>query len=151
MTHSCPTSTYIGTFLFSLWTQLLRFWLLSLGWLTLQQIFFLLSFRCFWSGSKLQCKNMCCVPSSLSITQITYELLKHGKPGHLNALLPVMHTWEAPIALAVIRLTRPMGPAPHTNTNEPKVTPARRQAWTPTLKGSRMAPSSKVTWSGSLK
>lgn len=74
---------------------------------------------------------------------------------------------SAPMALAASILTRPMGPlksneghvkdvslsmlpAPVMNTFDPIVTPARRQAWTPTLNGSQNAPSSYVTWSGNL-
>jgi hypothetical protein len=63
---------------------------------------------------------------------------------------PVMMTSEAPQAFAVSRQTSPIGPAPHTSTLLPSFTPARWHAWTPTLSGSRRAPSSNVTWSGSL-
>lgn len=63
---------------------------------------------------------------------------------------PVITTVFAPKALATISETMPMGPAPLIRTLEPKVTDAFLQAWTPTDKGSKRAPSSKVTLSGNL-
>lgn len=85
-----------------------------------------------------------------------------------------MQIFAAPIALAVSKLTKPIGPerkktgftgpgwgalenpytllpAPHIRTLSPNVIFARRQACTATLKGSKSAPSSNDTWSGSLK
>ena len=44
-----------------------------------------------------------------------------------------------------------MGPAPMMSTAVSGPTPARRHACTPTLRGSHMAPSSRLTPSGSLK
>eukprot|EP00499_Haloplacidia_sp_CaronLabIsolate_P009770 CAMPEP_0196783530 /NCGR_PEP_ID=MMETSP1104-20130614/14045_1 /TAXON_ID=33652 /ORGANISM="Cafeteria sp., Strain Caron Lab Isolate" /LENGTH=43 /DNA_ID= /DNA_START= /DNA_END= /DNA_ORIENTATION= len=43
-----------------------------------------------------------------------------------------------------------MGPAPNTSTLCPAVTPALLHACTPTDSGSHMAPSSRLTESGSL-
>ena len=60
-------------------------------------------------------------------------------------------TSEAPMAWAVKRLTRPIGPAPQIKTVLPKATPARWHACTPTAKGSIRAPSSRLTLSGNLK
>lgn len=60
-------------------------------------------------------------------------------------------TLLAPKALATIRVTIPIGPAPLIKTFDPRVTAAFLQAWTPTDKGSNRAPSSRVTLSGSLK
>jgi len=57
----------------------------------------------------------------------------------------------APMAFAVSKLTRPIGPAPQTSTFWPIVTPARRHAWTPTDSGSSRAPSSNDTLLGSLR
>lgn len=59
--------------------------------------------------------------------------------------------FEADIALAVSRVTRPMGPAPRINTTDPSVTPAFLQACTPTDNGSSRAPSSRETLSGNLQ
>ena len=64
---------------------------------------------------------------------------------------PVITIFLAPIALATSKVTRPMGPAPKTKTFDPIPTFARLQAWTPTDKGSKSAPSSRLTWSGNLK
>lgn len=61
-----------------------------------------------------------------------------------------MSTFEAPKALAASSDTKPIGPAPKTNTREPTVTPALLQACTPTESGSKIAPSSKETLSGNL-
>lgn len=77
-------------------------------------------------------------------------ILQNVKDSHANGL-PVTTTLEAPNALAVSKVTNPIGPAPNTNTIEPIPTPPRLQAWTPTDKGSSRAPSSRVTWSGNLK
>ena len=63
---------------------------------------------------------------------------------------PVTTMWSAPMARATRRFTRPIGPAPQMSTRDPSVTPARRHACTATESGSSSAPSSKVTWSGSL-
>ena len=65
--------------------------------------------------------------------------------------MSVRTTVPAPMDSAVKRLTRPMGPAPHTRTLQPKVTPPRAHAWTPTASGSMRAPSSRLTLSGSCK
>ena len=65
--------------------------------------------------------------------------------------VPVIITSDAPQAFAVNRHTRPIGPAPHMRTLLPRPMPARWHACTPTLRGSSKAPSSKDTWSGSLK
>lgn len=59
-------------------------------------------------------------------------------------------TFEAPIAFATSNDTRPIGPAPQMRTLWPRVTSARRHAWIPTESGSIKAPSSYVTFSGSL-
>ncbi|KVI10137.1 hypothetical protein Ccrd_011493 [Cynara cardunculus var. scolymus] len=48
-------------------------------------------------------------------------------------------------------VNRPMGPAPKIKTLVSGVTSARRQAWTATLSGSHMAPSSKLTLSGCVR
>lgn len=58
---------------------------------------------------------------------------------------------EAPKALAVKRLSKPMGPAPQTRTLFPRETPALWHAWTATARGSINAPSSRVIFWGSLK
>ena len=65
-----------------------------------------------------------------------------GAPSRRLAEMSVTRTWLAPMALAVRRQTRPMGPAPQTSTLLPTVTPARRHACTPTESGSSRAPSS---------
>uniref|UniRef100_A0A0A9E2G7 Sdh1 n=1 Tax=Arundo donax TaxID=35708 RepID=A0A0A9E2G7_ARUDO len=57
----------------------------------------------------------------------------------------------APKARAASSVTRPMGPAPMMSTPFSGPTSARRHACTPTLRGSHMAPSSRLTLSGSLK
>ena len=62
-----------------------------------------------------------------------------------------MQTISAPNAFAAIAQTKPIGPEPHINTLLPKATWALLHAWTPTDRGSINAPSSFVTWSGSLK
>jgi len=54
-------------------------------------------------------------------------------------------TVVAPIALALSKETRPMGPAPVISTVEPNFTSALLQACTPTERGSRRAPSSRET------
>ncbi|BAF24327.1 Os08g0545300 [Oryza sativa Japonica Group] len=60
-------------------------------------------------------------------------------------------TRVAPNARAASRVTRPIGPAPMISTPVSGPTSARRHACTPTLSGSHMAPSSRLTFSGSLK
>ncbi|MPC07744.1 hypothetical protein E2C01_000311 [Portunus trituberculatus] len=57
----------------------------------------------------------------------------------------------APRALATLRHSRPMGPAPVTSTLQPAHTTARRQACTATASGSTTAPSSSLTESGNLR
>uniref|UniRef100_A0A2M4D056 Putative secreted protein n=1 Tax=Anopheles darlingi TaxID=43151 RepID=A0A2M4D056_ANODA len=57
----------------------------------------------------------------------------------------------APIARATISEINPIGPAPKMTTRLPSRISARRPAYTPTANGSSSAPSSIVTWSGSLK
>nr|GMD48583.1 hypothetical protein Ccrd_011493 [Ipomoea batatas] len=54
----------------------------------------------------------------------------------------------APKARAASMVTRPMGPAPRIKILVPGPMPARLHAWTPTLRGSHIAPSSKLTLSG---
>ncbi|OAY69676.1 hypothetical protein ACMD2_15562, partial [Ananas comosus] len=57
----------------------------------------------------------------------------------------------APNARAASIVTKPIGPAPMISTFFSGPISARRQAWIPTLRGSHIAPSSKLTLSGSLK
>lgn len=57
----------------------------------------------------------------------------------------------APIDLAAISVTSPIGPAPKIKTFDPRRTPPLLQACIPTDKGSSSAPSSNETESGNLK
>lgn len=60
-------------------------------------------------------------------------------------LVPAMRILEAPMALAVSRVTKPIGPAPNISTIDPTPTFPFLQAWTPTESGSSNAASSKET------
>lgn len=60
-------------------------------------------------------------------------------------------TRRLPKALAQRRVTSPIAPPPMTNTRVAGPTLLRLQVWTATLRGSHIAPSSSVTFSGSLK
>ena len=62
-----------------------------------------------------------------------------------------MQVSVAPIALATSRLSKPIGPAPHTSTLCPRRTSPVLQACIATDSGSSMAPSSNDTLSGSLQ
>lgn len=76
--------------------------------------------------------------------QIYVELVKRKRSLDIHKI-PVIMTSLAPIAFAESRETSPMGPAPVMSTVEPRVTPARLHAWTPTDRGSSRAASSRVT------
>lgn len=56
----------------------------------------------------------------------------------------------APEAREERRAIRPMGPAPQITAPRPRVSPARRMPWSTTERGSRSAPSAKLTSSGIL-
>jgi len=83
-------------------------------------------------------KTVASAPSSLAT---------FSRSGEISATT----TLGLPKACAASIVTRPIGPAPRISTFVGGPTPARRHACTPTLRGSHMAPSSKVTFSGSLK
>lgn len=59
--------------------------------------------------------------------------------------IPVITTFEAPKALAVRSVTKPIGPLPRIKTFDPTRTLAFLQACTPTERGSNKAPSSRET------
>ena len=62
-----------------------------------------------------------------------------------------MMTWLQPPASAASAVSTPMGPAPVTTATSPGLMRALMAACMPTASGSTMAPSAKLTLSGSLK
>ena len=78
------------------------------------------------------------------------DTLKPISTSSLAGLISVITTSVAPMALATIILSNPIGPAPQTRTVLPYLTSPRLQAYTATFKGSIKAPSSKLMLSGSL-
>lgn len=70
------------------------------------------------------------------------------KDKHCN--LPVINIFVAPIALALMAQSTPMGPAPRISTVLPSLMPARLHAWIAIASGWTAAPSSIDRFSGIL-
>ena len=90
-------------------------------------------------------------PSPGSIRYVTHPGTTSRAKASRFGSTSVMTSGWAPEARAAARATRPMGPAPQIRAGRPRERPPVVMPWRTTLRGSRRAASSKVTFSGILR